>query len=170
MLFLENAFKTFPWWCPKETSKFYTLRLLMGYHSVRPPLPFRLFLLGEGVEPSSNFSKKRGDLTWYQILEGGCWERLVFLDGGEEGLFPTLPSQAFSWNPSVVTFESQAFNPKLKPSVLSFPLQNFSRDSSVATFCWQPLSSNTSLRSSWKSSVATVKSRVFCPKPLVETL
>ena len=103
-------------------------------------------------------------------FRGGLLGKIGLFGWGGGRLVPTLPSQAFSWNPSVVTFESQAFNPKLKPSVPSFPLQNFSRDSSVATFCWQPLSSNTSLRSSWKSSVATVKSRVFCPKPLVETL
>ena len=52
---------------------------LAGNHSVHHP-----FLLGEGVEPATKFSKKkRGGLTGPQLLEGSCWERRGdFFQGG----------------------------------------------------------------------------------------
>ena len=42
------------------------------------------FLLWEGVEPPTKFSKKRGDLTGPQLLEWSFWEKGgdFFQEGG----------------------------------------------------------------------------------------
>ena len=40
-----------------------------------PPCPF---LLGEGVEPPTKFSKGGRNLTGSQFLEGACWETKMF--------------------------------------------------------------------------------------------
>ena len=57
-------------------------------HSVHPPPSF-LQGWGVGVEPPTKFSNGwvGGDLTGPQLLEGGCWERVMtfFREGGGMG-------------------------------------------------------------------------------------
>ena len=84
MPFLKIYFKTSPWWCPRETSNLYTLSLLVGYHSVRTPLP----LPAGAIELPTKFSE-RGDMTYRisvfrvgllgkrGLLFGWWWEGVV---------------------------------------------------------------------------------------------
>ena len=45
-------------------------------HNLHPPFILSTERVGEGVEPPTKFSKKRGrDLRESQFLEGGCWKR-----------------------------------------------------------------------------------------------
>ena len=72
----------------------------------------------------------------------------------------------FSHKHSVGSLQLQYLSPR--PSVPSFPSQQFSLNWSVATFCWQPLIPNPSVTSSWKPSIATLQSETCC-NPSVTT-